>query len=178
MLEILKEINNSYATIAGVVINTILIMVTVGIGVRQLNSITKARYAEILNNIFKDIHSLSSSKDRDRFFDLDLSDYDKVTYENRIFAEHIIDEYNKISYMYYRRMIPFEYLYEMYSGLFIEVFKCSEKYIYRKREESGATKYAIHLEKMYDKCLQRRKKRTSNPELNLRRSKRYDLLQK
>ena len=177
-MDLIKELNNSYANIVGVALNAIIIIVTATIGLMELNSMKKARHAEVLNGIFEKIHSISSSKDRDLFFKLDLSDFNKVTYENRFLCEHIIDEYTKISYICYKKMIPRKYIYEMYSGLFIKLFEHSNVYIKGKQEESGLKNYANYLEKMYYKCLKYRKRKKIGVQLRLDKNNRFDLIKK
>ena len=125
-MEASNEIFSSNAiVIIGVIINTGIIITTATIGLLHLNSMKKARHAELLNIIFENIHDFSASRERDVFFKLDLSNYDDVKYEDRLLTDFIIDEYNKISYICYKKMLPSEYLYEMYSALFVKIFEHS-----------------------------------------------------
>jgi len=172
----LKEYVILHADIAGILINAIIFTATAVIGLSQLFNMKKARYADSLKGIFDEIHNISSSKDRDTFFKMDLNNCQNISYADRVFVENIIDNYTKISYIAYRKMIPRKYIFEMYSGLFIKMYEHSKVYIERKRQETGLINYAIYLEGFYYECLKYRQKRNLGIKLRLDRTKRFDLL--
>ena len=124
----------------------------------ELVQIHKTRTAEILYNIFNDIHTTDNMQNIEWLYTMDLSNYSILTTENKRRIDDTIDVFTRISFLCEKKLLPKKYILQMYSGLIIHVWQHAQQYIISKRTATGITNYAIYFEKMYKRSLKYRTK--------------------
>ena len=122
----------------------------------ELLQIHKSRTAEVLYNIFNDIHSEKNLKNIEWIYTLDLSEYSTLKAEEKRRIDDIIDVFTRISFLCEKRLIAKRYFLQMYSGLLIHVWEHTQQYIKTKRNVTGVTNYACYYEKMYKHAIKYR----------------------
>ncbi len=122
----------------------------------ELLQIHKARVAEILYDIFNDIHSTENLQNIEWLYNQNLTNYTNLTAQDKRKIDDVIDVFTRISFLCDKRLISKKYFIQMYSGLIIHVWEHVQQYVRQKRIATGVTNYACYYEKMYKHAIKYR----------------------
>lgn len=146
-----------------VVENDILTMIILIFTIVEINQSRKARTGDILYNIFHNIHNTDFLKEVEWFYNFDTSkQYNTISPENIRRADDVIDTFTRISFLCNKRVISYNDISRMYSGLIIHIWKHAYPYVTSKRKYSGVNNYACYFEELYYRAYEYRSDNSLN----------------
>ena len=146
---------NAVSAISSVA-NTIIVLVAAIFAVRQIKEAAKARYISVLFEMFRDMHQDRASADRQFIYSNTFDDYKTCSPEDQVRIERVINLYQRIAYLASKKLVPSEFILDMYSGTYKSVWQKLGNYIETRRTATKVANYAKAFEEFAKQAIEYR----------------------